>query len=71
MSLYYCLKPTYDGYESMQLLEQNGGYGNNGAQLPAQINNIHNAGESCATVSLSVFVCVMWLVHYYSTVQYC
>ncbi|XP_063051136.1 cyclin-G-associated kinase isoform X2 [Engraulis encrasicolus] len=27
-----------------ELLEQNGGYGNNGAQLPAQINNIHNAG---------------------------
>uniref|UniRef100_A0AAY4BT40 Cyclin-G-associated kinase n=1 Tax=Denticeps clupeoides TaxID=299321 RepID=A0AAY4BT40_9TELE len=28
-----------------ELLEQNGGYGNNAAQLPAQINNIHNAGE--------------------------
>ncbi|XP_028853123.1 cyclin-G-associated kinase isoform X2 [Denticeps clupeoides] len=27
-----------------ELLEQNGGYGNNAAQLPAQINNIHNAG---------------------------
>ncbi|XP_049326830.1 cyclin-G-associated kinase isoform X2 [Astyanax mexicanus] len=27
-----------------ELLEQNGGFGNNTAQLPAQINNIHNAG---------------------------
>uniref|UniRef100_A0A8C9WN69 Cyclin-G-associated kinase n=1 Tax=Scleropages formosus TaxID=113540 RepID=A0A8C9WN69_SCLFO len=48
----YCWKPTYDGYESLQLLEQNGGFGNNcvsrssvsGAQLPTHINNIHNAG---------------------------
>ncbi|XP_048044724.1 cyclin-G-associated kinase isoform X5 [Megalobrama amblycephala] len=27
-----------------ELLEQNGGFGNNSAQLPSQINNIHNAG---------------------------
>ncbi|XP_036454144.1 cyclin-G-associated kinase isoform X3 [Colossoma macropomum] len=27
-----------------ELLEQNGGFGNNATQLPAQINNIHNAG---------------------------
>uniref|UniRef100_A0A8C8MFQ4 Cyclin-G-associated kinase n=1 Tax=Oncorhynchus tshawytscha TaxID=74940 RepID=A0A8C8MFQ4_ONCTS len=27
-----------------ELLEQNGGFGNNGAQPPAQIHNIHNAG---------------------------
>ncbi|XP_066510032.1 cyclin-G-associated kinase-like isoform X1 [Hoplias malabaricus] len=27
-----------------ELLEQNGGFGNNSTQLPAQINNIHNAG---------------------------
>ncbi|XP_055054367.2 cyclin-G-associated kinase isoform X2 [Misgurnus anguillicaudatus] len=27
-----------------ELLEQNGGFGNNGSQLPSQINNIHNAG---------------------------
>uniref|UniRef100_A0A8C1Q5C5 Cyclin-G-associated kinase n=1 Tax=Cyprinus carpio TaxID=7962 RepID=A0A8C1Q5C5_CYPCA len=44
LSSYYCLKPVYDGYESLQLLEQNGGFGNNSAQLPSQINNIHNAG---------------------------
>ncbi|XP_048044725.1 cyclin-G-associated kinase isoform X6 [Megalobrama amblycephala] len=29
---------------STLLLEQNGGFGNNSAQLPSQINNIHNAG---------------------------
>lgn len=48
----YCWKATYDGYESLQLLEQNGGFGNVGAprapqggpQLPTQSNNIHNAG---------------------------
>ncbi|KTG34841.1 hypothetical protein cypCar_00015273 [Cyprinus carpio] len=44
LSSYYCLKSVYDGYESLQLLEQNGGFGNNSAQLPSQINNIHNAG---------------------------
>uniref|UniRef100_A0A3B1JA86 Cyclin-G-associated kinase n=1 Tax=Astyanax mexicanus TaxID=7994 RepID=A0A3B1JA86_ASTMX len=27
LSAYYCLKPTFDGYESLQLLEQNGGFG--------------------------------------------
>ncbi|XP_068077504.2 cyclin-G-associated kinase isoform X2 [Danio rerio] len=27
-----------------ELLEQNGGFGNNSAQLPSQINNIHNSG---------------------------
>ncbi|KAI7813078.1 cyclin-G-associated kinase [Triplophysa rosa] len=27
-----------------ELLEQNGGFGNNSAQIPSQINNIHNAG---------------------------
>ncbi|XP_030647468.1 cyclin-G-associated kinase isoform X2 [Chanos chanos] len=27
-----------------ELLEQNGGFGNNAVQLPAQINNIHNSG---------------------------
>ncbi|KTF92140.1 hypothetical protein cypCar_00012914 [Cyprinus carpio] len=43
LSSYYCLKPVYDGYESLQLLEQNGGFGNS-TQLPSQINNIHNAG---------------------------
>ncbi|XP_051535546.1 cyclin-G-associated kinase-like isoform X1 [Myxocyprinus asiaticus] len=27
-----------------ELLEQNGGFGNNSAQLPSQVNNMHNAG---------------------------
>ncbi|XP_056313325.1 cyclin-G-associated kinase isoform X2 [Danio aesculapii] len=27
-----------------ELLEQNGGFGNNSAQIPSQINNIHNSG---------------------------
>ncbi|XP_073696219.1 cyclin-G-associated kinase [Garra rufa] len=27
-----------------ELLEQNGGFGNNSSQIPSQINNIHNAG---------------------------
>uniref|UniRef100_A0A673HPY5 Cyclin-G-associated kinase-like n=1 Tax=Sinocyclocheilus rhinocerous TaxID=307959 RepID=A0A673HPY5_9TELE len=44
LSSYYCLKSVYDGYESLQLLEQNGGFGNNSAPLPSQINNINNAG---------------------------
>uniref|UniRef100_A0A673HWH4 Cyclin-G-associated kinase n=1 Tax=Sinocyclocheilus rhinocerous TaxID=307959 RepID=A0A673HWH4_9TELE len=43
LSSYYCLKSVYDGYESLQLLEQNGGFGNS-TQLPSQINNLHNAG---------------------------
>ncbi len=47
LSSYYCLKSVNDGYESLQLLEQNGGFGNNSAQIPSQINNIHNAGEFC------------------------
>ncbi|KAG8011862.1 Cyclin-G-associated kinase [Nibea albiflora] len=33
---------VYDGYECLQLLEQNGGFGNNGAQPPMQIHNVHN-----------------------------
>lgn len=38
-----------DGYECLQLLEQNGGFGNNGAQPPMQIHNVHNnAGERTA-----------------------
>ncbi|TRY96702.1 hypothetical protein DNTS_005948 [Danionella cerebrum] len=43
-SSYYCLKSVYDGYESLQLLEQNGGFGNNSTQSPSQINNMHNSG---------------------------
>lgn len=47
LSAYYCWRPVYDGYESLQLLEQNGGFGNNGAQPPMQIHNVHNnAGKS-------------------------
>lgn len=42
LSAYYCWRPVYDGYECLQLLEQNGGFGNNGAQPPMQIHNIHN-----------------------------
>lgn len=46
MSAYYCWRPVFDGYECLQLLEQNGGFGNNGAQPPMQIQNVHNnAGE--------------------------
>lgn len=47
LSAYYCWRPVYDGYECLQLLEQNGGFGNNGAQPPMQIHNVHNnAGKS-------------------------
>uniref|UniRef100_A0A8C9YMH6 Cyclin-G-associated kinase n=1 Tax=Sander lucioperca TaxID=283035 RepID=A0A8C9YMH6_SANLU len=42
LSAYYCWRPVYDGYECLQLLEQNGGFGNNGAQPPMQIQNVHN-----------------------------
>lgn len=46
LSAYYCWRPMIDGYECLQLLEQNGGFGNNGAQPPMQIHNVHNnAGE--------------------------
>uniref|UniRef100_A0A665WZE3 Cyclin-G-associated kinase n=1 Tax=Echeneis naucrates TaxID=173247 RepID=A0A665WZE3_ECHNA len=42
---YHCWRPVYDGYECLQLLEQNGGFGNNGAQPPMQVHNVHsNAG---------------------------
>lgn len=48
LSAYYCWRPVYDGYECLQLLEQNGGFGNNGAQPPVQIHNTHNnAGKIC------------------------
>lgn len=47
LSTYYCWRPVYDGYECLQLLEQNGGFGNNGAQLPLQIHSVqNNAGKS-------------------------
>ncbi|XP_051548600.1 cyclin-G-associated kinase-like isoform X2 [Myxocyprinus asiaticus] len=36
-----------------ELLEQNGGFGNNSAQLPSQINNIHNAGVYDADQGMS------------------
>ncbi|XP_046904516.1 cyclin-G-associated kinase isoform X2 [Hypomesus transpacificus] len=36
-----------------ELLEQNGGFGNNGAQPPTQIQNIHNAGVCGADSDLS------------------
>ncbi|KAF0034175.1 hypothetical protein F2P81_014241 [Scophthalmus maximus] len=42
LSAYYCWRPVYDGYECLQLLEQNGGFGNNGAQPPMQIHNVQN-----------------------------
>uniref|UniRef100_A0A667XBZ7 Cyclin-G-associated kinase n=1 Tax=Myripristis murdjan TaxID=586833 RepID=A0A667XBZ7_9TELE len=42
LSAYYCWRPVFDGYECLQLLEQNGGFGNNGAQPPNQIQNLHN-----------------------------
>lgn len=42
LSTYYCWRPVYDGYECLQLLEQNGGFGNNGAQPSMQIHNSHN-----------------------------
>lgn len=42
LSAYYCWRPVYDGYECLQLLEQNGGFGNNVAQPPMQIHNVHN-----------------------------
>lgn len=42
LSTYYCWRPVFDGYECLQLLEQNGGFGNNGAQPPMQIHNVHN-----------------------------
>lgn len=43
LSAYYYWRPVYDGYECLQLLEQNGGFGNNGAQPPMQIHNVHNS----------------------------
>lgn len=43
LSAYYYWRPMYDGYECLQLLEQNGGFGNNGAQPPMQIHNVHNS----------------------------
>lgn len=46
LSAYHYWRPVYDGYESLQLLEQNGGFGNSGPQPPMQIHNVHNsAGE--------------------------
>lgn len=42
LSAYYCWRPVYDGYECLQLLEQNGGFGNSTAQPPMQIQNLHN-----------------------------
>lgn len=42
LSAYYCWRPVYDGYECLQLLEQNGGFGNSAAQPPMQIQNLHN-----------------------------
>lgn len=54
LSAYYCWRPVYDGYECLQLLEQNGGFGNNGAQPPMQIHNVHNsAGEFVRKTVLS------------------
>lgn len=53
LSPYYCLRSVYDGYESLQLLEQNGGFGNNSGQIPSQINNIHNAGEYSAELQFT------------------
>lgn len=48
LSAYYCWRPVYDGYECLQLLEQNGGFGNSAAQPPMQIQNLHNnAGNVC------------------------
>ena len=47
LGTYYCWRPVSDGYECLQLLEQNGGFGNNGAQPPMQIHNVHNnAGKA-------------------------
>lgn len=52
LSAYYCWRPVLDGYECLQLLEQNGGFGNNGAQPPMQIHNVHNnAGKRPALPS--------------------
>lgn len=52
LSAYYCWRPMLDGYECLQLLEQNGGFGNNGAQPPMQTHNVHNnAGKRTALPS--------------------
>uniref|UniRef100_A0A8C2WIK6 Cyclin-G-associated kinase n=1 Tax=Cyclopterus lumpus TaxID=8103 RepID=A0A8C2WIK6_CYCLU len=42
LSAYHCWRPVYDGYECLQLLEQNGGFGNNGAQPPMHIHIVQN-----------------------------
>lgn len=55
LSAYYCWRPVLDGYECLQLLEQNGGFGNNGAQPPMQIHNVHNnAGKRPALPSHNI-----------------
>lgn len=73
LSAYYCWRPVYDGYECLQLLEQNGGFGNNGAQPPMQIHNVHNnAGEGprvfslCLALNFVREVVNMWFMTIYS-----
>lgn len=59
LSAYYYWRPMYDGYECLQLLEQNGGFGNNGAQPPMQIHNVHNsAGKRLVFLDADVMLCV-------------
>ena len=58
LSTYYCWRPVYDGYEYLQLLEQNGGFGNNGAQLPTQIHNVHNNAGTVDPSSLFGVGCI-------------
>lgn len=54
LSAYYCWRPVLDGYECLQLLEQNGGFGNNGAQPPMQVHNVqNNAGKRTVALSLN------------------
>lgn len=62
LSAYYCWRPMLDGYECLQLLEQNGGFGNNGAQLPTQIQNVHNnAGKWTSRLLTSVSFLLTWM----------
>lgn len=56
LGAYYGWRPVYDGYECLQLLEQNGGFGNNGAQPPTQIHNAQNNSGKC----LAGFGTVSW-----------
>ncbi|KAG7282421.1 hypothetical protein CRUP_029742 [Coryphaenoides rupestris] len=61
LGAYHCWRPVFDGYECLQLLEQNGGFGNNGAPPPpTQIHNLqNNAGVYDPDQSASGFLDIL------------